>query len=199
MPVVKHRGDRREKIGSHTTPKTNSKLEKKNSTLQLQKKVSIGLRSGSASADEARACGFNEKDGTLGEVFDVLAESDFAILLISDAAQVRERKGKREREGESKRASGGERERERERRERERRGRERARSFFNSTFSRPRKPRPLFFSFLNSLFFHSHHLPGASLPPCLLRFFSPLPSHCFLDPPGADANKKRKKKTFQKH
>ena len=54
-----------------------------------QLKVSIGLRSGSASADEARACGFNEKDGTLGEVFDVLAESDFAILLISDAAQVR--------------------------------------------------------------------------------------------------------------
>ena len=54
-----------------------------------QRKVSIGLRSGSASADEARACGFNEKDGTLGEVFDVLAESDFAILLISDAAQVR--------------------------------------------------------------------------------------------------------------
>ena len=45
--------------------------------------------SGSASADEARACGFNEKDRTLGEVFDVLAESDFAILLISDAAQVR--------------------------------------------------------------------------------------------------------------
>lgn len=52
-------------------------------------KVSIGLRSGSASADEARACGFNEKDGTLGEVFDVLAESDFAILLISDAAQAK--------------------------------------------------------------------------------------------------------------
>ena len=57
-----------------------------------KKKVSIGLRSGSASADEARACGFNEKDGTLGEVFDVLAESDFAILLISDAAQVRRRR-----------------------------------------------------------------------------------------------------------
>jgi len=70
-----------------------SKQNKKNST-----QVSIGLRSGSASADEARACGFNEKDGTLGEVFDVLAESDFAILLISDAAQVRlEKKKKKKR------------------------------------------------------------------------------------------------------
>jgi len=67
---------------THVYKKTNRKT-------QNSQKVSIGLRSGSASADEARACGFNEKDGTLGEVFDVLAESDFAILLISDAAQVR--------------------------------------------------------------------------------------------------------------
>ena len=64
-------------------------IKKTNRKTQNSQKVSIGLRSGSASADEARACGFNEKDGTLGEVFNVLAESDFAILLISDAAQVR--------------------------------------------------------------------------------------------------------------
>ena len=47
--------------------------------------------------DEARACGFSEADGTLGEVFDVIAKSDFTILLISDAAQVRERERERER------------------------------------------------------------------------------------------------------
>ena len=33
--------------------------------------------------------GFTEADGTLGEVFDVIASSDMVILLISDAAQVR--------------------------------------------------------------------------------------------------------------
>ena len=51
-------------------------------------KVAIGLRGGSPSEAEARACGFNEKDGTLGEVFDMAANSEFVILLISDAAQV---------------------------------------------------------------------------------------------------------------
>lgn len=51
--------------------------------------VSIGLRKGSPSEVEARACGFTEEAGTLGEVFDVIAESDFVILLISDGAQVR--------------------------------------------------------------------------------------------------------------
>lgn len=51
-------------------------------------KVAIGLREGSASEAEARACGFSEKDGTLGEVFDMAANSEFVILLISDAAQV---------------------------------------------------------------------------------------------------------------
>lgn len=51
-------------------------------------KVAIGLRKGSASEDEARACGFSEQDGTLGEVFDMAANSEFVILLISDAAQV---------------------------------------------------------------------------------------------------------------
>ena len=50
-------------------------------------KVSIGLRKGRASWSEAEATGFTEKDGTLWEVFDVIAESDLVILLISDAAQ----------------------------------------------------------------------------------------------------------------
>merc|ERR1712157_668446 len=52
-------------------------------------KVSIGLREGSSSFDEARAVGFNEEDGTLGEMFDVIAKSDMVMLLISDAAQAK--------------------------------------------------------------------------------------------------------------
>lgn len=51
-------------------------------------KVAIGLRSTSPSCEEARQCGFTEADGTLGDVFDVVAASDLVILLISDAAQV---------------------------------------------------------------------------------------------------------------
>ncbi len=49
--------------------------------------VKVGLRPGSGSMDEARAAGFNEKDGTLGEMFAVVAESDLVILLVSDSAQ----------------------------------------------------------------------------------------------------------------
>jgi len=49
--------------------------------------VKVGLRSGSASMDEARAAGFTEADATLGEMFDVIAESDLVMLLISDSAQ----------------------------------------------------------------------------------------------------------------
>lgn len=49
--------------------------------------VVIGLREGSPSQAEARAVGFTEEAGTLGEVFDVIKSSDFVILLISDAAQ----------------------------------------------------------------------------------------------------------------
>jgi ketol-acid reductoisomerase len=52
-------------------------------------KVSIGLREGSASFEEAKGCGFSEEDGTLGEMFDIIRESDLVILLISDAAQAR--------------------------------------------------------------------------------------------------------------
>jgi len=49
--------------------------------------VKVGLRAGSGSMDAAREAGFTEDAGTLGEMFDVIAESDFVILLISDAAQ----------------------------------------------------------------------------------------------------------------
>lgn len=49
--------------------------------------VKVGLRPGSTSMDEARAAGFSEENGTLGEMFAVVAESDLVILLVSDAAQ----------------------------------------------------------------------------------------------------------------
>jgi len=52
-------------------------------------KVSIGLREGSSSFAEAQACGFSEEEGTLGEMFSVIKESDLVILLISDAAQAK--------------------------------------------------------------------------------------------------------------
>ena len=42
---------------------------------------------GSSSMDEAREAGFTEENGTLGEMFEVVAESDLVLLLISDAAQ----------------------------------------------------------------------------------------------------------------
>ena len=51
-------------------------------------KVTIGLRQGSKSTEEAKQCGFTKEDGTLGEVLDVVGDSDLVILLISDAAQV---------------------------------------------------------------------------------------------------------------
>jgi ketol-acid reductoisomerase len=50
-------------------------------------KVKVGLQKGSQSADAARAAGFTEQNGTLGELFEVVRESDIAIVLISDAAQ----------------------------------------------------------------------------------------------------------------
>jgi len=55
----------------------------------LDIKVSIGLREGSPSMQEAEAVGFSKSDGTLGEVFDVVAESDLVVLLVSDAAQAK--------------------------------------------------------------------------------------------------------------
>ena len=50
-------------------------------------RVVVGLRAGSESLADARAVGFTEENGTLGEMFAVIAASDLAILLISDAAQ----------------------------------------------------------------------------------------------------------------
>jgi ketol-acid reductoisomerase len=48
--------------------------------------IAVGLRAGSASFDEARAQGFSEADGTLGDMFAVIRSSDLVILLIADAA-----------------------------------------------------------------------------------------------------------------
>ncbi|WP_328526157.1 ketol-acid reductoisomerase [Kribbella sp. NBC_00359] len=48
--------------------------------------VSVGLRPGSRSADDARAHGFTEENGTLGDWLAVAADSDLVILLIADAA-----------------------------------------------------------------------------------------------------------------
>ncbi|GAA1856621.1 hypothetical protein GCM10009836_41110 [Pseudonocardia ailaonensis] len=48
--------------------------------------VAVGLRPGSSSADDARAHGFTEADGTLGDWLAVAAESDLVVLLIADAA-----------------------------------------------------------------------------------------------------------------
>lgn len=49
-------------------------------------RVSVGLRPGSASAADARAHGFTEENGTLGDWLAVTADSDLVILLIADAA-----------------------------------------------------------------------------------------------------------------
>jgi len=51
-------------------------------------RVKIGLRAGSSSMQAARDAGFSEDQGTLGEMYEVIGESDMVILLISDAAQV---------------------------------------------------------------------------------------------------------------
>ncbi|WP_276322794.1 hypothetical protein [Streptomyces sp. F001] len=48
--------------------------------------MAVGLRPGSRSAADARAHGFTEEDGTLGDWLAVTAESDLVILLIADAA-----------------------------------------------------------------------------------------------------------------
>ena len=49
-------------------------------------RVKVGLREGSSSMKEAAALGFTEENGTLGEMYDVIRESDMTLLLISDAA-----------------------------------------------------------------------------------------------------------------
>jgi ketol-acid reductoisomerase len=50
-------------------------------------KVVVGLRPGSSSAAEAESVGFTKDNGTLGEVFDVIRNSELVLLLIADAAQ----------------------------------------------------------------------------------------------------------------
>ncbi|KAJ3685321.1 hypothetical protein LUZ61_014485 [Rhynchospora tenuis] len=49
--------------------------------------VKIGLRKGSRSFNEARAAGFTEESGTLGDIWETISGSDLVLLLISDAAQ----------------------------------------------------------------------------------------------------------------
>ncbi|MBR8837636.1 MAG: ketol-acid reductoisomerase [Stigonema ocellatum SAG 48.90 = DSM 106950] len=50
-------------------------------------RVKVGLRENSASITLAQKAGFTRTDGTLGEMYEVIGESDLTILLISDAAQ----------------------------------------------------------------------------------------------------------------
>ena len=49
-------------------------------------RVKVGLRPGSKSVEAAEAAGFTEGNGTLGEMYSVIAESDLVLLLIADAA-----------------------------------------------------------------------------------------------------------------
>src|SRR5438270_1160745 len=50
-------------------------------------RISVGLRPGSPSRGAARAAGFREETGTLGDIFEVTARADLVLLLVSDAAQ----------------------------------------------------------------------------------------------------------------
>lgn len=52
--------------------------------------VKIGLRENSASIPAAERAGFTRANGTLGEMYEVIGESDLVLLLISDAAQAEE-------------------------------------------------------------------------------------------------------------
>ncbi|KAJ0896969.1 putative ketol-acid reductoisomerase (NADP(+)) [Helianthus annuus] len=49
--------------------------------------VQIGLRKDSRSFNEARAAGFSEESGTLGDIYETISGSDLVLLLISDSAQ----------------------------------------------------------------------------------------------------------------
>lgn len=55
-------------------------------------KVKVGLREGSSSMAKAEAVGFTRENGTLGEMYQVIKESDLVLLLISDAAQAQNHK-----------------------------------------------------------------------------------------------------------
>ncbi|PCJ51856.1 MAG: ketol-acid reductoisomerase [Planctomycetota bacterium] len=50
-------------------------------------KVVVGLREGSASMKSAEEVGFTKENGTLGEMYSVISESEMVLILISDAAQ----------------------------------------------------------------------------------------------------------------
>ena len=50
-------------------------------------KVKVGLRENSPSIPQAEKAGFTKANGTLGEMYAVIAESDLVLLLIADAAQ----------------------------------------------------------------------------------------------------------------
>ena len=52
--------------------------------------VKVGLREGSASMASAEKAGFTKANGTLGEMYNVIRESDLVLLLIADAAQAAE-------------------------------------------------------------------------------------------------------------
>lgn len=52
--------------------------------------VKVGLREGSSSVPAAERAGFTKANGTLGEMYEVIAESDLVLLLIADAAQAEE-------------------------------------------------------------------------------------------------------------
>ncbi|GLZ02017.1 hypothetical protein [Actinoplanes sp. NBRC 103695] len=68
-------------------PQGSAQAQNLRDSLAGRLKVAVGLRVGSSSFDAARAAGFSEADGTLGEMFEVIAASDMVLLLISDAAQ----------------------------------------------------------------------------------------------------------------
>ncbi len=55
-------------------------------------KVVVGLREGSSSMADAEKAGFRKEDGTLGEMYKVISESDLVLLLIADSAQANEYK-----------------------------------------------------------------------------------------------------------
>ncbi len=54
--------------------------------------VRVGLRADSPSREKARAAGFTEESGTLGDVIDVVRSADFVIALIADGGMVNEYK-----------------------------------------------------------------------------------------------------------
>lgn len=50
--------------------------------------MQVGLEKGSSSFAEARAAGFSEENGTLGEIWETVSSSGLVLLLRPDAAQV---------------------------------------------------------------------------------------------------------------